>query len=142
MISWTRCSKALQVEAIDLNSLEFLRFCINGGVATIVHFLILVFGIEALQIPSAGLANALASLFGITTSFFGNRWFVFPKTGSSILTEFAKFAGLYLFIAILHGLILFAWSDTYGFDYRLGFVLATGLQVILSYFGNKLLVFK
>lgn len=125
-----------------MNLAEFLRFCINGGVATLIHFSVLVAGVELLQIPSAGLANALASLFGILASFFGNRWFVFPKTGSPVLAEFTKFAGLYALIAILHGLILFVWSDNYGFDYRAGFVCATCLQVILSYFINKFLVFK
>lgn len=125
-----------------MNLLEFFKFCINGGVATFVHFSVLMIGIELLAIPSAGLANALASLFGICSSFLGNRWFVFPKTGSPILAEFTKFAGLYALIAVLHGFILFVWSDRYGFDYRIGFVWATGVQVILSYFTNKFLVFK
>lgn len=125
-----------------MNLSEFLRFCINGGVATLVHFSVLVAGIEFLQIHSAGLANALASLFGITASFLGNRWFVFPKTGSPIVGEFTKFAGLYALIAVLHGSLLFVWSDQYGLDYRVGFVWATGVQVVLSYFANKFLVFK
>lgn len=125
-----------------MNLFEFLRFCINGGVATIIHFSVLVIGIELLQISSAGLANALASLFGIAASFLGNRWFVFPKTRSPVLLEFTKFAGLYGLIAVLHGSILFIWSDSYGFDYRVGFVWATVLQVILSYLANKFLVFK
>lgn len=125
-----------------MNLLEFLRFCINGGVATLVHFSVLMFCIELLQIPSAGLANALAAIFGISASFWGNRWFVFPKTASPVLAEFTRFASLYALIAVLHGLILFVWSDRYEFDYRLGFVWATGIQVILSYFVNKYLVFK
>lgn len=125
-----------------MNLVEFFRFCINGGVATLIHFSILILGMEVLQIPSAGVANGLASLFGIAASFFGNRWFVFPKTGSPVLAEFTKFAGLYALIAVLHGSILFVWSDNYGFDYKVGFVWATGLQVILSYFANKFLVFK
>lgn len=125
-----------------MNFLEFARFCINGGIATAVHFFVLLFGMEVLQLSSAGFANALASVFGITASFLGNRWFVFPKTGSPIWTEFAKFASVYAFIAILHGMTLFVWTDNYGFDYRLGFVIATSVQVLLSYFANRILVFK
>lgn len=137
-----KCWKARQVEADCLNFLEFFRFCINGGVATLVHFSVLMCGVEVLQLPSVGLANVLASLFGISASFFGNRWFVFAKTASPIWAELAKFGGVYALIAVLHGFTLFVWSDTYGFDYRLGFVVATGFQVVLSYFANKLLVFK
>lgn len=122
--------------------LELFRFCINGGVATIVHFFVLMASIELLHFQSVGLANIMASIFGISTSFLGNRWFVFPKTGSSFMAEFTKFAGLYALIATLHGFILFFWSDVYGFDYRAGFIWATILQVFLSYFFNKLLVFK
>lgn len=125
-----------------MNLVEFFRFCINGGVATLIHFSILMLGIEVFHIPSAGLANALASLFGITASFLGNRLFVFPKTGSPVNAEFTKFAGFYAVIAVLHGTILYVWSDRFGLDYRIGFVWATGLQVILSYFANKFLVFK
>lgn len=125
-----------------MNLVEFFRFCTNGGVATLIHFSVLMYGIEVLHIPSAGVANGLASLFGITASFLGNRWFVFPKTGSHVLGEFTKFVGWYALIALLHGSILFVWSDQYELDYRVGFVWATGLQVILSYFVNKFLVFK
>jgi len=42
---------------------------------------------------------------------------------------------------VLHGLVLFGWTDVMGFDYRVGFVLASGIQVALTYVGNKHLVF-
>ena len=45
-------------------------------------------------------------------------------------------------MAVLHGLVLYIWSDRLLLDFRSGFVLATGLQVVLSYFGNKTMVFN
>ena len=121
---------------------EIIRYGINGVVATLVHYLALTFILQALMMSSAGLANFVAALFGITASFIGSRYFVFRQTGESILEQASKFGGLYVAIAILHGCFLFAWTDVMGHDYRLGFIMATALQVSLSYLGNKFLVFK
>ncbi|MBF7728990.1 GtrA family protein [Pseudomonas sp. N040] len=121
---------------------EVLRYGVNGVVATAVHFSVLAFNLQVLHFSSAGLANLVAALFGITTSFFGSRYFVFPRTGETIVVEALRFSSLYGFIALLHGGVLLVWTDHFGLDYRLGFLLATVLQVSLSYLGNKFLVFK
>lgn len=121
---------------------EVLRYAINGLVATAVHFAVLAFNLHILHFSSAGLANLTASLFGISASFVGSRYFVFPRTGEPIVAEALRFSGLYGAIALLHGGVLLVWTDFFGLDYRVGFLLATLLQVSLSYLGNKFLVFK
>jgi len=45
-------------------------------------------------------------------------------------------------IALLHATVMYVWADRLGFDYRIGFVLATGMQMAFSFMANKLLVFK
>jgi putative flippase GtrA len=95
-----------------------------------------------LDLSSAGLANLLAACFGIASSFLGNRYFVFKGYHASILSQAISFSVLYGFIALLHGLILFVWSDCFKLDYRIGFLVATLFQFVLSYIGNKKLVFK
>lgn len=121
---------------------EVSRYVINGLVATAVHYGVLTVNLELLQFKSAGLANFVAATFGIATSFLGSRYYVFNRTTESILQQALKFSGLYGAIAALHGLLLFAWTDWHGLDYRFGFLFATGIQVSLSYIGNKFLVFK
>jgi putative flippase GtrA len=121
---------------------ELLRYVINGIVATAIHYGVLTFNLEVLNFPSAGLANLAAAVFGIITSFLGSRYFVFRKTDETILLQAMKFSGLYGVIAVLHFLVLLIWTDWLGLDYRIGFLIATGLQVSLSYIGNKFLVFK
>ena len=121
---------------------ELIRYLINGVLATAVHFGILSFNLNIVDFASAGFANFIASLFGIGTSFLGNRYFVFPKTGEAIMTQAMKFGGLYGVIAVFHGLVLLLWTDWYALDYRIGFLIATAVQVSLSYLGNKLLVFR
>ena len=120
---------------------EIIRYGINGLLATGVHYGVLEFNIKVLGFASAGMANALASLFGITCSFLGSRYFVFSGAQNSLFSQAAKFCSLYGAIALLHGIILFVWADMYLLDYRVGFLIATAVQVSLSYIGNKFLVF-
>jgi putative flippase GtrA len=121
---------------------QIIRYVINGVVATAVHFAVLTFNLKVLGIQSAGVANLLAAVVGISTSFLGSRYFVFRKTNGSILHQASKFVVLYAMIACLHGLILYGWSDNLHLDYRWGFLIATVMQVLFSYWGNKILVFN
>jgi putative flippase GtrA len=121
---------------------QVARYIVNGLAATAVHFGVLTFCLEVLRLPSAGLANLVAAGFGITTSFLGSRYFVFRRPDEPIGQQAARFGALYAVIAGLHALVLALWTDVLGYDYRWGFLLATGLQVALSYWGNKRLVFN
>lgn len=123
-------------------TLEVLRYIINGIVATAVHYAVLTLNLQIFSMQSAGLANLVAAFFGISISFVGNRYFVFSQTEEGFLAQAAKFGGLYGVIALMHGVVLFLWSDWMGFDYRVGFLLATLFQMTGSYLGNKFLIFK
>lgn len=121
---------------------ELFRYVANGLVATAVHYGVLTFNLEVLGFASAGLANGCAALFGIASSFVGSRYYVFRRAAQPWLGQLGRFGGLYASIALLHAILLWVWSDLWGLDYRIGFLLATGVQVVLSYLGNKWLVFK
>lgn len=121
---------------------ELMRYIVNGLAATAVHYAVLTFNLHVLAMPSAGAANLVAAIFGITASFLGSRYFVFNKTEGAMLPQALKFSGLYGAIAVLHGSVLLVWTDWLGFDYRIGFLIATAFQVSLSYVGNKKLVFN
>lgn len=121
---------------------EIVRYIINGVIATLVHYSILNFNVLVLGIEPVGLANFIAALFGIITSFIGSRYFVYKIHTNGLFDQIFKFYLLYLCIAILHGFVLYVWTDKYGLNYHLGFVCASVLQVFLSYLGNKFLVFK
>ena len=122
--------------------MEIARYLFNGIFATIVHYAILYLNVEILENPSAALSNFIASIVGISFSFLGNKYFVFRKYETKTIEQFTKFAMLYASIAVLHGLTLLAWTDWLGFDYRLGFMIAAGIQMATSYVGNKFLVFN
>ncbi|MEM5312065.1 GtrA family protein [Paraburkholderia sp. JHI869] len=121
---------------------ELIRYVINGLVATAVNYGVLHTCIEVLHLRSAGLANFIGSVFGITSSFLGNRYFVFGGAGEPIGSQALRFLGLYAAIAILNGGVMYIWSDVYGLGYRSGFLLTTVAQFLLSYLGGKQFVFK
>lgn len=126
---------------MQIQTRELVRYGINGFLATLIHYVVLTINLNVLLMNSAGMANLIASVFGITFSFIGNRYFVFNKCNETLLRQVIKFSSLYSAIAIVHGLILFLWTDWLEFDYRIGFLMATALQVSLSYVGNKKMVF-
>lgn len=121
---------------------QLVRYIINGLLATALHFAILTFNLEVLHLPSAGVANFIAASIAITFSFFSSRHFVFRATHAPMLPQVMAFGVLYALLAVAHGVILYLWTDRAGFDYRIGFLLATCVQVAGSYIGNKRVVFK
>jgi putative flippase GtrA len=123
-------------------SAEVVRFLLNGVFATAVHYGVLTLNVEVLGISPVGLANFVAAWFGITASFLGSRWFVFQNVDAPVMQQAVRFVSLYALIACLHGIVLYLWSDRAGWNYSAGFLVATGLQTVLSYLGNRFLVFK
>lgn len=120
---------------------EIIRYILNGLVATAAHYGAFLFNLSLLPAHSAGLANFLAAFIGISISFLGSRYFVFRNWQAPIVGQFLRFGALYAGIAILSGLTLFVWSDLLQLDKRVGFLIGVFLQVALSYFGGKKLVF-
>jgi putative flippase GtrA len=126
----------------ESRSAEVGRFVINGLFATTVHYAVFSFNLRVLEMPSAGLANFLAAWFGIAASFIGSRYFVFRCVGGPLGQQSVRFLTSYAAIACLHGLLLYAWTDQLHLDYTVGLILAAMMQAVLSYLGNRLLVFK
>ncbi len=121
---------------------QFFRYVVNGLVATAINFVALSLFIRLLADGQAWLASAAASIIGITASFLGSRLFVFPGAKGTVAVQAGKFLVVYALTACMHAAVLFLWTDTLGLDWRLGFVIATGLQVAVSYSANKFFVFK
>ncbi|MGS5086878.1 GtrA family protein [Hydrogenophaga sp. A37] len=120
---------------------QLVRYVVNGLVATAVHYTVLRFCLEVLQMDSAGLANMLAAPVGIATSFLGNRYYVFQHRDTAIVQQALRFLALYAAIAALHGGLLYAWTDHLHLNYSVGFLIAVGLQVVLGYLAGKYLIF-
>jgi len=121
---------------------ELLRYIANGLVATAVHYGALTVALKGLHVSPAWIANLMAAIFGILTSFLGSRHFVFKQAHEPAGDQLRRFVGLYGAIAVLHAVVMGVLTDIMGMDYRLSFIFATALQTALSYLGNKFLVFR
>nr|WP_199044916.1 GtrA family protein [Dyella sp. ASV24] len=119
-----------------------VRYVINGLAATCVSYAVLNACIHLAHVPSAGIANFIAAVLGITASFLGSRYFVFPGGSESAWHQLARFWLLYAVLALMQAAVLFAWTDLAHYDYRVGFLIGTLLQMVCSYFGGKHWVFK
>jgi putative flippase GtrA len=126
---------------ISLSPNQSIRYLINGCTATVIHYAVLSVVIEMMKLQSAAAANIIASFFAITISFLGNRYYVFKLTVQPIFKQLYKFLFCYMIIALIHGSVLFIWTDYLNFDYKIGFLLAISIQVILGYWVNKKSVF-
>jgi putative flippase GtrA len=120
---------------------EFARYLVNGLVATLLHFGVLTLLIEVVRVPSAGVANLIAASVGIGVSFLGSRYFVFRNHSSGVAAQLWRFVAFYALFALIHAGVLYVWTDLFALDFRIGFLLATALQVLMSFSANKLLVF-
>jgi predicted CoA-binding protein len=67
---------------------------------------------------------------------------IFTTAYNNYAIQAIKFSGFYGLIAILHFLVLFLWNDYLGLDFTFGFLIATALQLPISYLANKFIVFK
>ena len=135
-------TSSVRGNVVALLAQQSVRYLINGLAATAVHFAVLIFNLKILGWGSAGVANLVAAVFGITASFVGSRYFVFQGSREPLFKQVYRFIFLYATIALLHGALMYVWADHYRLNYIAGFVVATGMQVLCSYWGNKRMVFK
>lgn len=133
--------KLLEQKIAILNN-RTARYIVNGLVAAAAHFLVLTLNLEVFGWSSAGIANLVASMVGISVSFLGSRYFVFSESEETLAKQISRFFLLYIVIALFHGLLMHWWVDVLALNYAIGFVVTMVVQVILSYWGNKILVFK
>ncbi|MDX1819772.1 MAG: GtrA family protein [Paracoccaceae bacterium] len=121
---------------------QFSRYVCNGLFATAIHYAVLTFNLDVIAMTSVGWANFFAAIVGITASFLGSKFFVFAGCIGKLEHQAARFVLVYGAIAVMHGLILHVWSDQAGLPHTWGFLVATIVQVAMSYFANKFYVFS
>lgn len=121
---------------------EVSLFLINGFLATLIHFAALILFVNFVGL-SYGLSNFLSFLVGSISSFLGNKFFVFKvKNKFRTSSQFIKFFFLYLALAFEHGVALYWWSDINEYNYIVGFLLITMLNIIISFIFNKYIIFN
>jgi putative flippase GtrA len=122
-------------------SREIIFFILNGIVATLVHFFILLVFIDVIQLDSLIISNIFAGIAGMTSSFLGNRKFVFNTSKVNLSEQLLKFIALYLSVIILHTVVISIFTNIFTIDYRISFVIASSFVISVSFLINKFVIF-
>ena len=125
----------------------FLKFIVNGLFATFVHYVTMLL-ISNYVISIYLISYGIASIFGILTSFLGNKFFVFTNSNknhspsNTAFKQLRSFLLLYGLIVLICSILMGVLSDLLHINYNLSFMVALCVQTLLSFFGNKCYVFK
>jgi putative flippase GtrA len=130
----------LEPDQVRLDT-RFNRFLLNGLAATAVHYAVLTILIEGAHLKSAGIANGIAAVFGISASYSGNKWLVFQSDATHRRT-LPRFLTVYALVALMHAGFLAVWTDYGGLPYSIGFLIVTAISIMLTFITNKFLVFN
>ena len=110
------------------------QYAAVGAVATGVHYGLLALLVERLGWP-AWQAAGLGTVVGAQVAYAGNRAFTFAHRGAAARSwprfQFTALAGAAL------GMALVAASQSFGWHYFAGQVLATAVSMLLTYAINR-----
>jgi len=118
---------------------SFLRYGLIGGVATAVHYAVLVLCVEVFKWP-AFIGSGTGAVVGAQVAFFGNRHFTFAHRGA-LSPAWAKFQGTALLGALV-GMAVVALAVHAGWHYLVGQGLATLVGLVLTFAVNRAWTFR
>ncbi|HEY4067140.1 MAG TPA: GtrA family protein [Burkholderiaceae bacterium] len=118
---------------------HFIRYGFVGALATAVHYLVLIGGVEGGHWP-AYLASGSGAVVGAQVAYAGNRWFTFAHTGA-VSASWPRFQLTALFGALL-GMAIVALGVRLGLYYLLAQVVATGIGLLLTFAINRHWTFR
>lgn len=118
---------------------RLLRYTLVGGLATAVHYALLVVCVEAWHWP-AWLASGAGAVIGAQVAYLGNRRFTFGYRGG-YGTSWLRFQLTALFGA-LQGMAVVAAAVALGMHYLVAQVLATISGLLLTFAINRAWTFR
>lgn len=122
---------------------QFIKFCIVGGTAAIIHFSILYSFTEWLNIWYV-ISNAVGFLFAATFNFIINKLWTFRSQtkGRQIINQIVKFSIVLTAGLTINTLMIYSMTEFVGTDYRFSWVVATGIVTFWNFGFNRAWTFK
>ena len=118
---------------------QLMRYAAVGGVATLVHYLLLVLCVEFNAWP-AWLASGLGGVAGAQIAYYGNRRFTFAHQGA-LGASWSRFQATAMLGAVT-GMGVVALAVSIGLHYLLAQMLATLLTLLLTFGINRRWTFQ
>ncbi|MDH5512964.1 MAG: GtrA family protein [Gammaproteobacteria bacterium] len=116
-------------------AIQFLRFAMVGGIATAIHFLILITLVRGADM-NAVWASALGFTFSAICNYYLNYRFTF-RSNTAHRHAVMKFVAVACVGLALNSLTMLIATEYLGTHYLLAQVIATGLVLLWSFSGNR-----
>ena len=120
--------------------MQFFWYIVAGGIATAVHYAVLIALVELLTIDPAPSA-AFGTLCGAVVSYVLNRRMTFVSSNAGHVQALPRFMAIALLGALLNGLLVWLGVQQFGWHYLLAQALATVLVMGLTFRLNRLWTF-
>ena len=112
--------------------MQFFWFIVSGGIATALHYAVLIALVEGLGLSAAPSA-AIGTLCGAAVSYALNRRVTFAGTTTGHSQAVPRFIAVALLSAFLNGLLVWIGIHTLGWHYMVAQALATVLVMGLTF---------
>jgi len=119
---------------------QFLKFATAGGIATSLHYAVLILLVEAARIDPVA-ASGTGFAVGAVSNYLLNYRYTFASTRNHA-AAFARFIAVALVGMLLNLLIMWACIHGMQMNYLLAQVVATGLVLIWSFSANRRWTFR
>jgi|LWDU01.1.fsa_nt_gi putative flippase GtrA len=118
----------------------FIRFSIIGVVSNVINFTL--YSLTYLIFVNIIISSLIGYFFGILTSYYFGRLWVFKVDNNFTLSEIIRFISVYVIGGLGMTIIIFYLDHYLNFDYRLSWVVGALFAITNNYLGSKHLVFS
>ena len=118
----------------------FIRFAIIGVVSNIINFTL--YSLTYLMFVNIIISSLIGYFFGILTSYYFGRLWVFKVDNKFTLNEIVRFVSVYVIGGLGMTIIIYCLDYYLNFDYRLSWVVGALFAIVNNYLGSKHLVFR
>ncbi|WP_435144750.1 GtrA family protein [Halobaculum sp. P14] len=125
---------------IEEHRVPFVRFCLVGGVATILNYSAFFALFQFLNVHYL-ISSGTGYLLGVAFGFYFNKTYTFENGGTEYYGEAARYLALYV-ASLFMGLALLRGLVTVGVPVLLANVVIIGFTTMTNYLGSKYVVFS
>jgi putative flippase GtrA len=122
------------------SAMQFFWYIVAGGLATAVHYAVLIALVESSSLTAAP-AAAIGALSGAAVAYLLNRRKTFAGSSVDHAHALPRFMAIALLGAILNGALVWLGIQQFGWHYLVAQMLATVLVLVLTFRLNRLWTF-
>lgn len=119
---------------------RFLRYCVVGGLGTVVHFGTTMLLVELWRVDAVA-ATVIGFLCALAVSFALNRSWVFASS-VAVAPGLARYTAVSVLGFVLNVAIMFVVTRVLGLDYRIGLVLVVLIIPVTNFTLNARWTFR